>query len=75
MQGKVPMGGVVLWLVIIPGLIGLAVWERRGRPLPKIPDVELPVHGMPALWFGVVIALLALAIIVIDLAVISTTAK
>jgi hypothetical protein len=69
------MGGLVLWLLIIPGLIGLAVWEQRGRPLPKIPEVELPVHGMPALFFGVVIALLALAIIAIDLAVISSTAK
>jgi hypothetical protein len=69
------MGGLVLWLMIIPGLIGLAVWERRGRPLPKIPDIELPVHGMPALFYGVVIALLALAIIAIDLAVISSTAR
>jgi hypothetical protein len=69
------MGGLVLWLMIIPGLIGLAVWERRGRPLPKIPNVELPLRGMRALWFGVVIALLALAIIVIDLAVISSAAR
>jgi hypothetical protein len=69
------MGGLVLWLMIIPGLIGLAVWERRGRPLPKLPDIELPVHGMPALFYGVVIALLALAIIAIDLAVISSTAR
>jgi hypothetical protein len=66
------MGGLLLALVIIPGLIGMAVWERRGRPAPKMPDVELPVHGFPALLFGLVIALLALAIIVIDLAVIST---
>lgn len=69
------MGGLVLWLLIIPGLMGIAVWERRGRPLPKIPEFELPVHGMPALFFGVVIALLALAIIAIDLAVISSTAR
>jgi hypothetical protein len=66
------MGGLLLALVIIPGLIGMAVWERRGRPVPKMPDVELPVHGFPALLFGLVIALLALAIIVIDIAVIST---
>jgi hypothetical protein len=69
------MGGLVLWLMIIPGLIGLAVWERRGRPLPRIPDIELPVHGAPALFYGVVIALVALAIIAIDLAVISSTAR
>jgi hypothetical protein len=69
------MGGLVLWLMIIPGLIGLAVWERRGRPLPRIPDIELPVHGVPALFYGVVIALVALAIIAIDLAVISSTAR
>jgi hypothetical protein len=66
------MGGLVLWLLIIPGLIGMAVWERGGGRVPKIPDFELPVHGFPALLFGLVIALLALAIIVIDLAVIST---
>lgn len=66
------MGGVVLWLLIIPGLIGVAVWERRGGQVPKLPEVELPVHGLPALFFGVAIALLALAIIAIDLAVMST---
>jgi hypothetical protein len=66
------MGGLVLWLLIIPGLIGIAVWERGGGQVPKVPEVELPVHGLPALFFGVVIALVALAIIVIDLAVIST---
>ena len=66
------MGGLVLWLLIIPGLIGVAVWERRGGQMPKFPEVELPMHGLPALMFGVVIALIALAIIVIDLAVIST---
>jgi hypothetical protein len=69
------MGGLVLALVIIPGLVGLAVWERRGGHVPKMPVVELPVHGLPALVLGVVIALLALAIIVIDLAVISTTVE
>jgi hypothetical protein len=66
------MGGLLLALVIIPGLIGMAVWERHGGHVPKMPEVELPVHGFPALLFGLVIALLALAIIVIDLAVIST---
>jgi hypothetical protein len=66
------MGGLVLWLLIIPGLIGIAAWERRGGRVPKIPEFELPVHGFPALFFGLVIALLALVIIVIDLAVIST---
>jgi len=69
------MGGLVLLLLIIPGLIGIAVWERRGGHVPKIPAIELPVHGLPALFLGVVIALLALAIIVIDLAVISTTVE
>lgn len=66
------MGGLVLWLLIIPGLIGIAAWERGGGRVPKIPEFELPVHGFPAFLFGLVIALLALAIIVIDLAVIST---
>jgi hypothetical protein len=66
------MGGLVLWLLIIPGLIGIAVWERRGGRVPKFPEVELPMHGLQALMFGVVIALLALAIIVIDLAVLSS---
>lgn len=69
------MGGLLLWILIIPGLIGIAVWERRGGHVPKIPEVELPVHGLPALFFGLVIALLALAIIVIDLAVISSTVR
>ena len=67
------MGGLLLVLVIIPGLIGLAAWEKGGRRAPKMPDVELPVHGVPALAFAVAITLLALAIIAIDLAVISTT--
>ena len=66
------MGGLVLWLLIIPGLIGIAAWERGGGRVPKIPDFELPVHGFPALFFGVVMAVLALAIIAIDLVIIST---
>jgi hypothetical protein len=66
------MGGLVLWLLIIPGLVGIAVWERGGGRVPKVPEFELPVHGFSALLFGVVIVLLALAIIVIDLAVITT---
>lgn len=66
------MGGLVLSLLIIPGLIGIAVWERRGGHVPKFPDVEFPMHGLQALLFGVVIALVALAIIVIDLAVLSS---
>ena len=67
------MGGLLLAMVVIPGLIGLALWERSGGRVPKMPDVELPAHGFPALIFGVAIALLALAIIAIALAVISTT--
>jgi hypothetical protein len=67
------MGGLLLALVIIPGLIGLAVWERGGGHVPKMPEVELPVHGVPALLFALAIAMLALAIIAIDLAIISTT--
>jgi hypothetical protein len=66
------MGGLLLVLVIIPGLIGLAAWERRGGHVPKMPEYELPVHGLPALGFGLAMALLALAIIAIDLIVIST---
>jgi hypothetical protein len=66
------MGGLVLSLLIIPGLIGIAVWERRGGQVPKFPDVEMPMHGLQALMFGVMIALVALAIIVIDLAVLSS---
>lgn len=69
------MGGLVLWLLIIPGLVGLAVWERGGGRVPKFPEFELPVHGVSALLFGLVIALLALAIIVIDLAVMSTAVE
>jgi hypothetical protein len=66
------MGGLLLLLVIIPGLIGLAAWERGGGQVPKVPDVELPVHGVPALAFGLAMALVASAIIAIDLIVIST---
>jgi hypothetical protein len=71
-RGDEAMGGLLLVLVIIPGLIGLAAWERGGGHIPKMPEVELPVHGLPALAFGVAMALLALAIIAIDLIVIST---
>ena len=66
------MGGLLLVLVIIPGLIGLAAWERGGGHVPKMPEYELPVHGLPALFFGLAIALLAVAIIAIDLALVST---
>lgn len=69
------MGGLVLALVIIPGLVGVAVWERRGGRVPKLPELELPVHGLPALFVGVVIALVALVIIMIDLAVMSTAVE
>jgi hypothetical protein len=73
-RGAEAMGGLLLALVIIPGLIGLAAWERGGGHVPKMPEVELPVHGVPALLFGLAIAMLGLAIIAIDLAVISRIA-
>jgi hypothetical protein len=62
-------------VVVIPGLIGLAVWERRGGRVPKSPELELPVHGLQALLVGLVIVLVAFAIILIDLAVMSTTVE
>jgi hypothetical protein len=66
------MGGLLLLLVIIPGLIGLAAWERGGGHVPKMPEYQMPVHGLPALGLGLAMALLALAIIALDLVVIST---
>jgi hypothetical protein len=64
------MGGVVLGIIVIAGLVGVACWERGGGRVPRLPDVQLPVHGMTALVVGLLVAVLAASIVAIDLSLI-----
>lgn len=64
------MGGVVLGVIVVAGLVALARWERSGGRVPKIPDMELPAHGMGALVVGVLLAAIAASIVAIDLSLI-----
>jgi uncharacterized iron-regulated membrane protein len=67
------MGGLLLGIIVIGGLIGVAYWERSGgrvpRP-PKLPEVQLPAHGISALVVGLALAFVAASIVVIDLSLI-----
>lgn len=67
------MGGVVLGIIVIAGLVGVACWERRGGrvpDLPKLPEVQLPAHGVTALVVGLLLAVIAASIVAIDLGLI-----
>jgi hypothetical protein len=67
------MGGIVLGIIVIAGLVGVACWERRGGrvpDLPEIPQVQLPAHGVTALFVGLLLAVIAASIVAIDLGLI-----
>jgi len=64
------MGGVVLGIIVIAGLVGVAFWERGGGRVPRLPEVQLPAHGMTALVFGLLLAVIAASIVAIDLSLI-----
>jgi hypothetical protein len=67
------MGGIVLGIVVIAGLVGTARWERSGGrvpDLPSLPEVQLPAHGVTALLFGLLLAVIAASIVAIDLSLI-----
>ena len=64
------MGGVVLGIIVIAGLVGIAYWERGGGRAPRLPEVQLPAHGMTALVLGLLLAVIAASIVAIDLSLI-----
>ena len=64
------MGGILLGIILIAGLVGLARWERRGGRVPPLPDVQLPAHGVTALFVGLLLAVIAASIVAIDLSLI-----
>jgi len=64
------MGGVVLGIIVIAGLVGVACWERGGGRVPRLPEVQLPAHGMTALVLGLLLAVIAASIVAIDLSLI-----
>jgi hypothetical protein len=65
------MAGVALGVLLVGGLFALAEWERRGRPLPHIHELELPVHGRAAAVVAFALVVVSLMIIVLDLALMS----
>src|SRR5262249_14901713 len=50
-----PVGGVFLGIVVIAGLIGVACWERRGGHVPDVPELQLPAHGLTAVFVGLLL--------------------
>jgi hypothetical protein len=64
------MGGVLLGIIVMAGLVGVACWERHGGQVPTFPDVRLPVHGMTALVVGLLLAVMAAAIVALDLSLV-----
>jgi len=64
------VGGVFLGIVVIAGLIGVACWERRGGHVPDVPELQLPAHGLTAVFVGLLLVAIAASIVAIDLSLV-----
>jgi uncharacterized iron-regulated membrane protein len=67
------VGGLLLGIIVIGGLVWVAYWERSGgrvRRPPKLPELQLPAHGVSALVVGLLLAVVAASIVAIDLSLI-----
>jgi hypothetical protein len=64
---------VTLGVLLLAGLFAEAVWEKRGRPMPHVSELELPLRGRAALGMGIALVLTALTIIVFDITIMVLT--
>ncbi len=69
------MAGIALGVLLVGGLFAMAEWERRGRPLPHVRELELPVHGRAAAVVAFALVVVSLTIIVLDLTLISVMSR